>query len=134
MAETLVPVDVEVEAIAELKARMPALGFPGFGYGTRLSAGDHIRVNAMGGVTRDLVTDRPTIRLEVFSASEGTAQRACAFAVAALQAAGRDGRIGDAVCYGVDVAALPQNLPHPQVPDRFRFFATLTASLRRATA
>lgn len=137
MTETLIPADPEAAGLKELAERLPDLGYDALDYGTKIAANrpsEFVRVLAMGGGARDLVTDLHTVRVEVFAVKEVRAQRICAFAVAALQAAGRAGRLGGVTCYGVDVAALPQNLPHPQVPDRHRYFATLTLALRRVPA
>lgn len=134
MAETLLPVDVEVAARDELLARMPGHGFDGLVVATRIPAprpAEFVRVVAMGGGQRDAVTDSPTVRVEAYAGTEGRAQRICAFSLASLQAAARAGRLGGAVCYGASVAALPQNLPNPQVTDRFRFFTTLSLDVRR---
>lgn len=135
MGEVLVPVDAEPEVVAELAQRMPAFGFAG-PVGTKIPETrpeEFIRVVAVGGSARDLVSDSHTLVVEGFAVNETRAQRMCAFAIAGLQAAGRDGRIGAATSYGVSVFALPQNLPMPSVPDRFRFTATVSVDLRRTT-
>ncbi len=130
MAEVLVPADDEVAVVAELNARMDAPA------GTRIPLPrppEFVRVVSAGGVERDLVSDTFTLAVEGFAATETAAQRLCAFAIAYLQSAGRSGILGGITCYGVGVTALPANLPMPSVPDRYRFTATITVSLRRAS-
>lgn len=135
MAELLVPADVEVAAVAELNTRMPPAGYAAK-WGTRIPnprTPEFGRVLVVGGTERDLVTDTHTLLVEGWAETETTAQRMCAFGVAVLQAAARDGSIGNVPCYRVRVASLPQNLPDPTVPDRFRFTATVSVDLRRST-
>ncbi|QPE04131.1 hypothetical protein IT882_13115 [Microbacterium schleiferi] len=129
MAEVLVPADDEAATVTELAARLSVH------VGTRIPRprGDEfVRVLAVGGIGRDLVTDSPTLVVEGFAIREGRARELCALALAHLQAAGRSGSIGGVTCYGVRVVSLPTNLPMPSVPDMFRFTATVTADLRRA--
>ncbi|MFF2631959.1 hypothetical protein ACFVR6_03660 [Microbacterium sp. NPDC058021] len=136
MAELLVPEDGEPELVAELNTRLPDAGFPDAKAGTRVPAprpAEFLRVVATGGAERDLVTDEPLYVVEGFATTEGGAQRLCAFGVAVLQAAGREGRIGGATAYGVRVVALPANLPMPSVPDRYRYTATISVALRKTT-
>lgn len=136
MAELLVSADGEAEIVAELNARMPAAGFPNAKASTRVPASrpsEFIRVVATGGAERDLVTDEALFVIEGFATTEGRAQRMCAFGLAVLQAAGRAGRIGSATAYGVRVVGLPANLPMPSVPDRYRYTATISVALRKAT-
>jgi hypothetical protein len=132
-AETLVPADAEVEVCDELNVRMPALDFdaPAAPSIPRQKPSEFIRVVAVGGMSPTLVTDAFTLTIEGFAETETRAQRVCSYAVAAVQAAGRDGLIGAVAASVVVVAALPQNLPMPSVPDRFRFSATVSVTLRR---
>lgn len=128
MAELLIPADDEAAVVTELNARM------GVRIATRIPAprpAEFGRVLGTGGGQRDLVTDSPTLTLEGFARSEARARRICAEMVAHLQAAGRAGSVGGVTCYGVRVAGLPQNLPMPSVPDRYRYTATVVADLRR---
>lgn len=128
MAEVLVPADDEVAAVDELNARMPVP------MGTRIPRprpAEFGRVVGTGGAERDLVTDSATLALEGFAETETRARRICAEMIAHLQAAGRAGSVGGVTCYGVRAASLPANLPDPNVPDRFRFSATVSADLRR---
>lgn len=136
MAELLVPADAEVEVVAELNERMPDHNFPAMDAGTRIPGdrpGEFIRVIVTGGAERDLVTDEPILVIEAFAETETRAARGCSYAVACIQAAAREGRVGNAVCHSARVVSLPANLPMPSVPDRFRFTATLSVALRRAS-
>ena len=131
MAEVLIPADGEVALVDALSAAVPVH------IGTSLPSprpAEFGRVVGVGGVARDLVSDSATLTVEAFADTEGGAFRLCALLVAHAQAAGRSGRLGDVTCYGVDVVALPANLPMPTVPDRYRFTATITAHLRRVAA
>lgn len=142
-AEILVPADAELAAITELSTRYPALGFAGLTMalktvGTKIPTtspkpSDFVRVLAVGGTGRDLVTDAPTLVLEGWSTIEGRAFQICARGVAALQAAGRDGSMGGVTCYEVGVFGLPAKLPDPTVTTHFRFTSTISADLRRST-
>lgn len=130
MAELLIPADEEPAVVDELNDRMSikwATRLPG----TRPK--EFGRVVATGGAQRDLVTDEPRVTLEGFAQSETRARRIVAEAIGHLQAAGRDGVVGDVTCYGVTVVGLPANVPLPSVNDRYRFIATVSVSLRRDT-
>lgn len=130
VAELLVPADDEVALVDELAART------GLHWGTRIPnplPEEFGRVVSTGGTERDLVTDSPTLTVEAFALTEGRARRVCAEAVAHLQAAAREGRVGDVVCHAVRAVSLPANLPMPSVPGRFRFTATVSADLRRTS-
>lgn len=130
MAEVLMPADDEAEVASELNARMtPQIG-------TRIPStrpAEFGRVVSVGGIQRDLVTDSPTLVLEGFGKTESTARNVCARMLAELQAAGRDGLIGNVAAGRVRVFSLPANLPLPSVPDRFRYTATVSVDLRRST-
>lgn len=133
MAELLVPADVEVAVRTELLGVLPALGFAG-PVGTQIPEGrpvEFLRVLIAGGFGRDLVTDSVTVTVESFAEEEKRASDAAGVALAALEAAGRAGSLGSVPCYRVQVFALPQNLPHPGVPDRFRYQFTVSVDLRR---
>ncbi|MEX1078882.1 MAG: hypothetical protein WED09_07225 [Homoserinimonas sp.] len=137
MAELLVGEDVEVAFITELDGAMPAIMETGVAAGTKIPGGDDkptefIRVVLSGGAERDLVTDSPTVTVEYFAVKEGRAARGAAFALAVLQRAGRVGSLGGVPCYGVTSFSLPANLPHPEVPDRFRYQFTVSADLRKS--
>lgn len=129
MADLLVPEDDEVAVVGELTARMS------LHVGTRVPPrkvpGEFVRVVSLGGVERDLVSDSFSLAIEGFAESEGRARKLCALAVAHLQAAGRAGVLGGVVCYGVEAAGLPGNLPLPTLPTHFRYTATIVAHLRR---
>lgn len=137
MAETLVPADAEAAVVAELNSRLPALGFsvpvrttiPG---GTKPTS--WVRVLAVGGTARDLVGDLVTLVIEGWSTQEVTARQLCASAVAAIEAAGRDGLIGDIPSGLVRTAGFPANLPDPNLTTHRRYSATITAGLRRSVA
>lgn len=136
--ELLVAADVEIAALTELSNELPGRGWPltvaNQRISTKIPGGNpesFIRLFTVGGLERDLVSDTPTLIVEAFHKSEQDARDLCALAVAILQAAGRRGKIGGAVCYGVDVSGLPGNLPHPNVPEKFRFTATLNVVLRK---
>lgn len=141
MAELLVTPDSEVAVLNELSAVLPLKGWLGLTMaaglvGTKIPAATtkpeaFVRVLALGGLGRDLVADTPTLVVEGWHKSEGKARDLCALSVAIVEAAGRAGVLGGVTCYGVEVAGLPGNLPHPGVPDRFRFTATLSVALRK---
>lgn len=135
MVEILLPADVEVAVVNELKSTLAVeSSVSGVTVGTMIPAtlpNDFVRVIATGGAGRDLVTDKHLVTVEAFSTRQGSAQRVCAFAVALLQACARKGRMGGVTCYRVDVGGLPANLPFPGTPKHFRFTATLQADLRR---
>lgn len=134
-AETLVPADAPLAVVAELNARRAGTDYEDANAGTLIPnprPAEWFRVLSTGGSERDLVTDEHLLVVEAFSASETRSQRMCAFAVAWLQSAARDGRVGTVECYGVRVVGLPQNLPMPSVPDRVRHSATISVALRRA--
>lgn len=134
-AETLVPADAPLAVLTELNSRRIGSDYEDAKAGTLIPnprATEWIRVLSTGGAERDLVSDDHLIVVEAFSASETRSQRLCAFAIAWLQSAARDGSVGLVTCYGVRVVGLPQNLPMPSVPDRVRHTATVTVSLRRA--
>lgn len=141
MGELPVTPDSEAAVLAELSSVLPLKGWPGLTtaaqrVGTKIPAGNtkpesFVRVLALGGLGRDLVADSPTLVVEGWHKSEGKAFDLCALSVAILEAAGRAGSLGGVTCYGVDVSGLPGNLPHPTVPDRFRYTATLSVHLRK---
>lgn len=141
MAELLVTPDSELAVLAELSTVLPANGWPGMTMaaglvGTKIPSGSSkpaafVRVLTVGGLGRDLVTDTPTLVVEGWHESEAKARDLCALSVAILEAAGRAGSLGGVTCYGVEVSGLPGNLPHPGVPDRFRYTATLSVALRK---
>lgn len=134
MAELLIGVDVEAAVIAELNTRMALTPYP-VSAGTKIKDDpEFIRVLAAGGPERDLVTDERTVTIEGWSTQEARAERICAFAIGVLQAAARDGRIGPATGYRVQVFGLPVNLPHPDVPSKYRYTATISVDLRKVVA
>lgn len=90
-----------------------------------------VRVVQTGGTSRDLVTDVFTVVIEVFSKMESTANEVASNAIARLQLAARKGRVGNAVCYGIEIAALPQNFPLPSVQSHKRYTTTITLAIRR---
>jgi len=138
MAELLMPADPEVVSIAELHAGLIGSRFAAAAVGTKLPTSTpkpdwFVRLTAGGGVGRDLVTDAATLVVDGFAVREQDARDLTALCVAILERAGRAGSLGGATCYGVEVAGLPANLPHPTVTTHFRFTATVSAALRRAT-
>lgn len=134
MTELLVGVDVEKELITELDARMAATPYPVKAH-TQIPPnprpGEFIRVIAAGGAERDLVTDSRTVTLEGWAETETRAERICSYALAVVYAAARAGTVGAAVCYYVASFGLPVNLPHPQVPDMYRYQTTISVDLRK---
>ncbi|MFB7843632.1 hypothetical protein [Microbacterium sp. NPDC056052] len=142
--ELLIPTDGEVAALDELSTVLPAHGFPGVTraaqtLGTKIPTqttkpAEFGRVMTVGGAGRDLVTDSPLLVLEGYAVKEQRARDMCALMLAAVERAARVGTLGTAVIYAARVVGLPANLPHPQVPDRFRFTATVSVDLRRTTA
>lgn len=135
MGEVLVAEDVEAAFMLELDEALPDHGFGSAKSGTKIPdprPDEFVRVVLAGGVERDLVTDRPTVTVEFFAVKELRAARGAAFARAVLEAAGRAGDLGGVTCYGVSVFSLPVNLPHPLVPDRFRYQFSVSADLRKA--
>lgn len=139
MSELLVPADGEVAAIAEFADA--ATHHPRWGSvraGTRIPSVDNlpsrfVRVVAAGGGVRELVTDEHTLVVEAFAIDEGDARDLCAFVVAALERAARDGELGGVPCYVLS-AGTPASNPHPDVPTHFRYSVTAVAALRRALA
>lgn len=139
--ELLIPADVEGGALGELSDGYASNGFPQLTVaaktvGTKITSldpkpDDFVRLIATGGAERDLVTDDFTLIVEGYSTSERRAQQVCALGLAILQRAARQGAIGGMTCYRVRGMSLPANLPNPAVPGRFRYTATLSASLRR---
>lgn len=138
--EVLLPVDAESAVIAELSATLPLRGWPGLTVansrvGTKIPGGSKpesfVRVYSVGGLSRDFVSDSPTLVVEGYHRREQGAFDLCALSVALLEAAGRTGSVGGETCYSVSVAAMPGNLPDPNVPDRFRFTSTVSLGLRR---
>jgi len=136
VAELLLPADVEVAVVTELKAALPTVaGFGSVDVGTRLPTtmtGDVIRVVGVGGSSQMMVVDSPRVSLEGFSRREGRAHDLTTLAVALLERAARDGSVGGVVCHVADVIALPANLPYPSLPDWYRFIATVSLDLRRS--
>lgn len=126
--EYLEPSDVEQATIDELEPFFPNQ------VGTSLPKtmpAFFIRVVAVGGFERDLVSDEWLITLEVFAGRETIAINGANRAIAILQAAKRSGKLGNEVCYGMRVATLPQNYALPSVPGHKRYLTTLAPTLRR---
>ena len=132
-AEILVPAGAEPAVIAELKARLPDLGFTG-AVGTKVPnprTAEFVRVYRTGGVSPDITSDAVSLTIEAYAENEKRAERMCSFAVAALQAAGRDGSVGSVPCRRVDIFSLPANLPDPNVTDLHRYSSLISVVLRR---
>lgn len=133
-AETLVPADAPLAVLTEINERSVGSDYADAHAGTLIPnprPAEWFRILSTGGSERDVISDDHLIVVEAFSASETRSQRLCAFAVAWLQSAARDGNVGAVTCYGVRVVGLPQNLPMPSVPDRVRHTATISVALRR---
>ena len=133
-AEILVPAGAEAAVIAELKSRLPALGFTG-SVGTKIPSPrttEFIRVYRTGGISPDITSDAASLTIEAYAEKEARAERICSFAVAALQAAGRDGSVGSVPCRRVQLFSLPANLPDSKVTDRHRYSSLISVVLRRA--
>lgn len=90
-----------------------------------------IRVLSVGGNERNLVTDDPLLTIEVFNGRESVARNVSARVIAIIQAAGRAGKLGNEVCYGVRIATLPQNYALPSVQTHKRYISTIAPSFRR---
>ena len=136
-AEILVPADAEAAVIAELDARLPGLGFPSVTVGTKIPdtrPAEFIRVYRTGGVSPDITSDAVSLTIEAYAVGEVRAERICSVAVAALQAAGRDGWLGSVPCRSVHLFSFPANLPDPKVTDRHRYSSLISAVLRRTAA
>lgn len=128
MVEILEDPDIEQAVIDELTVFYPGQ------VGTSLPQtmpDTFIRVLAVGGFEQNLVTGTPLFTIEVFAKREAVARPVIARVVAILQAAGRTGKLGTETCYGVSIATLPQNYPHPSVPSHKRYISTLSAGIRR---
>jgi len=126
MDQLLIPVDAEQAVIDELT--------PAYTIGTSIPDPKpdlFLRVIAVGGTSRDLVTDRPILTLEAFALKESDASDALGYALGLLGLAARNGRIGVETAYGLEVAGLPQNNPLPSVPSHVRYTATIVPALRR---
>jgi len=133
MTETLVPALVEADVVAEMSARLPALGFSG-AIATTISdprPTEFIRTYSVGGVPDDIAADAATLVVEAYANKRARAERICANAVAALQAAARDGFMNGTPCRRVDIWSLPASLPDPDVTDRIRYSSTVSVVLRR---
>lgn len=137
MAELLVGADVEAAVVVELAA-LAGVGFEDVPVGTRLPdplvslPDEFVRVVVTGGGERDLVTESPSVTVEFFAAREKRAADGARMALAVLQRAARSGSLGGVTCYRVVAFALPVNLPHPLMPDRFRYQVTVSIDLRRS--
>lgn len=127
MADQLIePVDVEQAVIDELS--------PFFTIGTAIPTDPpplFLRVVAVGGYNRDLVTDQPLVTLEAFALLESTAGHALATATARLELAAKRGKLGSETCYGLQTSSLPQNYPMPSLPTHKRYITTIAPVLRR---
>lgn len=127
MPDVLMPVDVEQAFIDELS--------PFFTIGTSLPEtmpAVFLRVVSVGGFQRDMVTDSFTVTLEAFAVRESQAFLALSQAVARVQhRQAHYGLIGSAVCYRLQIAALPQNFFNPNVPTHKRYISTLVPDIRR---
>lgn len=138
MPVLLIPADGELAAITALDQGLAGTPFADAPAATQIpdspKPARFVRVVSAGGSQRDLVTDEATLVVDAFAVDEVDARDLAAYCVAVLQRAGWVGRLGDVVCYGVDVGGIPANLPHPDVPDRYRYTVTATAALRRAAA
>lgn len=135
VVELLVGADVEVAVVRELSSVFEARGVLAH-VGTRIPVSDpkppaFVRVLAVGGASRDLVTDSPSVAVECFAVDEGDAERLAARARAVLEAAGRSGLMGAEVCYLAQSWSLPQNLPKLSVPTHHRFTFTMSMDLRK---
>jgi len=137
VAELLVLADIEAAVIAELEATLPAHGFAAHiatklpPQSTAAKPDEFVRVITVGGTDQTLVSAAPRVAVECFARVEARAQRLAAFALAALQTAGRSGTLGGLVCYRVTAEALPGNLPMGSVPDRARYTFTISADVRK---
>lgn len=142
--ELLIPADVEVAGLDELSALLPQHGFENVTrdlrtLGTKLPTAtpkpaEFGRLFTTGGSPRDLVTDSPTLVVEGYATKEQRARDLCALMVAIIEAAGRNGRLGEQTAYRARAVSLPADLPNPQVPSHFRFTAMISVDLRRKTA
>jgi len=124
--QLIIPADIEQAIIDELS--------PVYVIGSSIPDNKpttFLRVVATGGIERDLVTDNPIATIEVFSKLESTARQVANEALARLQLAARKGKLGNETCYGLGVAALPQNYPLPSVPTHKRYITTITPAVRR---
>ena len=135
-AEVLVPADAELAVVTELLSRLPGLGYD-VPVGTKIPKSrpaEFVRVYRTGGVSPDITSDAFQVTVEAYAERETGAERLCAFALAALQAAGRDGAMGSATCRRVETFSVPANLPDPQVTDRHRYSSLISVVLRRTAA
>ena len=133
-AETLVPVDAELAVITELRARLVTLGLTGVAVGTKIPnpiKAEFVRVYRTGGVSPDITSDAVSLTVEAYAETAARAERICAFSVAAMQAAGRDGSVGSTPCRRVQLFSLPANLPDPKVDGRYRYSSLISVVLRR---
>jgi hypothetical protein len=124
--QLLISADIEQAIIDELT--------PTFTIGTSIPSDKpaiFLRVIALGGAARDLVTDTPTVTLEAFALKESDARDTLAHVLARLQLAARKGHIGGETVYGLVVFALPQNYPLPSVPTHKRYITTIAPAIRR---
>lgn len=128
MADQLVvPVDVEQALIDELSPQYTI----GTGFPPDPMPDLFLRVVAVGGFQRDLVTDKPTVVLEAFAKLETQARDALVDALARVELAVRKGKLGNEVAYTLEIAGLPQNLPLLSVPTHKRYLTTIAPAIRR---
>lgn len=136
MAELLLLADAEGAAIRELDDQLPGADeadIPVVGTIPDPRPAEFIRVIASGGTTRDMVTGRHSITIEGWSERKLRAHHLVALGIAIIERAGRRGLLGGLVCHEPEALALPQNLPYPNVDDRFRYVATISVDLRKST-
>ena len=124
--QLIVPNDAEQALIDELAAYDVATIIP------ETKPPLFVRVLSVGGTQRDLVTDTPTMTVEVFATLGSTASATANLLLALLQAAARRGSIGGITCYGLQVVSLPQNYPMPSVPTHQRYIMTIAPAFRRS--
>lgn len=128
--QVLVPNDAEQAVIDHLNPHSP--GIIGTGVPPSPLPPQFVRVVQVGGAQRDLVTDSPTLSLEVFDRdSESDARELAELFLGIIQSAPLSGFLGSVPCYRVQVVALPQNYPMPSVPTHFRYIMTIAPDLRR---
>lgn len=92
-----------------------------------------VRVRSVGGAQNSVVHLTPTVVVEAYGPTDGDAAALGWLCHAIMLAAGRNLSMGGTPCQGVDVFALPQDLPDPTT-DQARSTATYAVALRGVAA
>jgi hypothetical protein len=92
--------------------------------------GEFVFVRRTGGPARDIVTDQPQITIESYAKRGSRAVAIANLARGLLNAAARDGQMGDATVYGLAEFVGPYLDPDPDAPSYTRYSATYQLAVR----